>query len=129
MATPKLWRASDNYLISDVPSDWDTWGETSGVNENELLIGSLYHMEQLGDEFQTGTVTFKFADAYPNSTLHNLNILKRCRRLVQDVIFQDFQGNLYTCVISMDIGQSRIPNRLVEKIYGSVTLRRAGSEL
>lgn len=125
MAIPKLWRASDSYLISDKCVAFGRWQEQTGVQENELLIGGIYHIEELGDESNSVEVTFKFADEYPSSDLDNLEILKTCRRKVRAVIFQDFRGTIWTCYITTDINvEPRPPSRVTERNNATFVLRR-----
>lgn len=125
MAIPKIWRESDGFLISDKPWDWKRWQEATGVQENELLIGGIFHMEELGNPSWTADVTFLFADDRPTSTLANLEILRTCRRKVRPVTFQDMQGTIWTgCIIATDIGVEPRESRITERNLASFTLRR-----
>lgn len=125
MAIPAIWRASDNYLISDKCVAYGRWQEQTGVQENELLIGGIYHMEELGDESNSVEVTFLFADDRPTSTLANLEALKVCRRKVRPVIFRDYQGVFWECMIVTDINvEPRGENRRTERNNATFTLRR-----
>lgn len=128
MAIPAIWRQSDNYLISDKCIEWGRWQETSGIQENELLIGGIYHLEHVGNPHKEGSATFIFADDRPTSTLANLAILMACRRDMQPVIFRDFVGVLTVCEIVTDIGiESHGASRVVERNKAKVNLRPQGS--
>lgn len=128
MAIPAIFRNSDGVLLSDKCISWERWQETSGVQENELLIGGIFHMEQLGNPHQSGTAVFIFANDRPTSTLANLEILKQLRRDVQPVLFRDFVGVYTVCEIVTDIAiEPHGASRVVERNKATLNLRPAGS--
>lgn len=127
MPKPELRRASDGFLISDRCISWTDWGEASGIQENELLVGGIYHMEQLGNEQENSEAVFLFADDRASSNLAKLEVLKQCRRDIVPVTFKDQDGNITTCEIVEDIGVEPRGNRLRRRNLASVVLRPAGS--
>lgn len=130
MAIPALWRASDDFLISDKPiidGQSGVFEETSGVQENELLIGGIYHMEQLGNPHEETSITFIMAANKPTSSLTNLAVLKECRRKIRQVKFRDINGTIHLCEIVTDLKVTPRGNRLIESNNVTVNLRKAGA--
>lgn len=125
MAIPSIWRQRDNLLISAKCVSFDRWQESTGVQENQLLIGGIFHIENIGASHETAGVTFLFSGDRPTSTLDDLEILKQCRRDVEEVRFRDFRGAQWICEITTDIEVTPRPaSRDVQRDNAAFTLRK-----
>lgn len=84
-------------------------------------------MEQLGGVSEASSGLWLFADDRPNSTLSNLELVKKCRADVLRVRFLDFAGSTWICEITSDIEvKSRASSRAVQRDEATIDLRKVG---